>query len=155
MRIEKKELFFSTVGIIIILGWFLYLKNLIAPLLSNVFPFFAMILYNLTLYLGLYLLFSVLNSGSKIQFKVATIAFLIIIGIDIIAAPYLVEKSGEIIKSIDYWFVSTDAGFGALYSLFLPSSLIWFFTYIVTPVFLIFIIPIIFLSSKQIAKALH
>ena len=152
IKVEKKEILFFFIGTIFILLWFLYLRNLISHFLFNLHPFIAMLLFQTGLFIGLTFLSSMLDSW-KVKLGVSSIIFLIIVGIDIIVAPYLVDINGIINKSVEMWYVSADVGFGALYSLFLPSNLIWYAVYIFTPILLIFIIPILISNRRIIKKA--
>jgi hypothetical protein len=156
--IERKELVYASIGIIFILVWFLKLRIFIAPLLEKLHPFIAMLIFNSGLFLGLYLLSGILN-GKKIMLKGTLITFCVLLGVDILYAPYLVSEAGTIINSnLDYWYVSTDVGFGSLYASFVPSvpvfglNSIWALTYIVTPALLMLIVPIVVLSSRKIAQ---
>lgn len=150
--IEKKEIKYGLIGIAIILAWFLWLRPRITPFLASLHPFFAMLVYEIGLFVGILFISSVLSKGS-LNWRVATITALIFIGFDIITAPYLVTTSGVILQNVELWFVSADVGFAALYSTLLPASLIWIFTYVVTPVILIIVIPILIGNPKQLAKA--
>jgi hypothetical protein len=151
MKIEKKEIIYALIGVASILMWFLWLRKIIAPTLETLPPFIAMVLYNFGLFIGLFLISGVLN-GRNVRWRSALITFVIILGVDILYAPYLVTTSGELLNDFDYWYVSTDIGFGSLYSYFLPLAWVWTFTYIITPVLLMVFFPIIILKPKQIAK---
>jgi hypothetical protein len=150
-KLEKKELIFAFIGVVVLMGWFLYLKDLIAPFLNHLNPFFAMIIYNVGLFIGIFLMGSLLDGGMK-KFKISIVGTLMFMGLDIMVAPYSVAESGIIATSVDYWYASTDAGFAALYSVIFPTSWLWFLTYIITPFLLVFIIPIVVFGSKQISE---
>lgn len=152
-KLEKKELIYSFVGLGFLLLWFLVIRDLIAPLLLGIFPLFAMLIYSIGLGGGIYLLTGILNGKHKTRVKISIIFFMVTIGLQIISAPYLVSNSGVIATNIDYWNVSSDVAFASLYNLFLPTSWVWFFTYVITPALLIFILPIVIGTSKQIRKA--
>lgn len=152
LQITRKEAEFAFIGTILIIAWFLFLRDILAPFLQIIPPIFAMLIYNFGLFTGLYLLASPLNGGAK-QFKFTAFIFIMFLGVDILYAPYMVNIDGSVRTSIDYWYVSTDAGFGTMYSMFLPLFLVWIFTYVITPIILIFLIPVILLKPKQIAKA--
>lgn len=154
LKVEKKELYFSLLGILLIVSWFLFLKNIFASFLGNLLPFCAMLIYSIVLFLGLFLLCRSLNGNGQ-GLKIAIITLIVILAIDIIAAPYLVTPAGVLMNNVEYWFVSADVGFASLYQLFLPLSFVWFVTYIITPIILLCLIPVIFLKPKQIAKILH
>ena len=154
LKIEKKELYFSLLGILLIVGWFLFLKNIFASFLSNLFPFYAMLISSIILFLGLFLLCRSLNGNGQ-GLKIAILTLIVILAVDIIATPYLVTTEGVLMNTVEYWFVSADVGFASLYQLFLPLSFVWFVTYIITPIILLCLTPIIFLKPKQIAKMLH
>ena len=152
MELEPKELIYAGVGITILLVWFLWLKQIIAPYLINLPSFVAMLIYNIGLFVGLLFLFSLLDSMS-IKIKISSIMFLIFVGIDIIAAPYMVSHQGIINQGADMWYVSADAGWTSLYDYFLPTSWLWYATYIFTPIMLILILPIIIAEPRIIGKA--
>jgi hypothetical protein len=178
-KIEKRELLFAVTGIIFLLIWFLFLKPLIAPSLSGIFSFLAMIIYNIGTLIGLFFVASILDS-KKTRIKASIIAFLVLMGEDLIMAPYVVSTAGIINTNVDYWFVSTDAGWGSLHQLWVPAIanswnwliahtttiilpgldlfvtsgyLIWIFTYIITPILISFVIPIIIGNPKLIRNA--
>jgi hypothetical protein len=150
IKIEKKEMIFAFSGLAVILVWFLLIRKLIAPVLSSFPPILSMIMYNFGLFIGLYLLSAPLNSG-KIRWKTVFVTFIVMLGIDILYAPYLVNTNGTIISDFDLWFVSTDAAIGSFYSYFLPQAWIWTMTYIITPTFLMLIFPILILVPKKVA----
>ena len=141
---------FALAGVVFILVWMLLIRKLIAPFLINIHPFLSMLLYNSALFFGLYMLSAPLNG--KARWKMSLITFFVILGIQVISAPYLVSYSGVINQNIELWYLSADAGFGSLFSLFLPKFLISTFTYIITPILLFLILPIIILAPKQVAK---
>lgn len=157
--IEKKEILYAVAGMVFILAWFLWIKNLFAPLISGWHPFIAMLVYQVGMFIGLFGISSLLNGDTKRKFKITLIIFLIVIGLDIIIAPYMVNKLGVITTTADMWSVSTDAGFGALYhslignSMIFGVSFVWILTYIITPILLILIIPILIGKPKEIHQA--
>jgi len=153
LKIEKKELIYATVGVAFLLLWFLLIRNWIEPLLVNMFPFLAMLIYNFGLFVGILGLSSILDSN-KSKWKLVTIAFSIILGIGIISAPYLVSYTGAINTTADMYNVGADVGFASLWSLIVPQSWVWFMTYIVSATLLLLIIPVLIGTSKQIAKIL-
>lgn len=154
--IEKKEVFFAILGATIILLWFLWLKDFVAPYLIILPPILAMSIYYSGLFIGLILLSSVLNlkgkkkkRGMKFPILISSISF--IIGLDVVSPPFLVTKAGELIKSIDYWFVKPDVVFGhTLVGLGVHGLILWILVYLVIPIILMFIIPIILLNPKKI-----
>lgn len=151
MKIDSKELKFALLGLAIILSWFIWFRPIVAAPLSEMHPFLAMLIYNSGLFFGLYLLSSPLN-GSRVKWKASLITFVVILGVDILYAPYLVNTDGTILTSNPLWYVATDAGFGSLYLEFLPQSFVWFAVYIITSSILIFAIPIILLAPRQVAR---
>jgi hypothetical protein len=168
-KIEKKEILYSLSGVILLLMWFLWIKNLISPYLEHIFPFFAMLIFDVGLMAGLFLMSFMLNS-TKIKLKVSFIVFLILMGTDIIAAPYMVSSNGVINTNPEMWFTSSDVGWASLYQTFIPNvsipidinflnihlifNTIWTMTYIITSILLMFVIPIIVGNPKIIKKAL-
>jgi hypothetical protein len=154
VKIERTEVEYATAGIFIILAWFLWLRNVIAPFLQSVHPFIAMLIYQIGLLAGLFLIANILVEKKGNILPLSLSAFLIFIAVDIVVAPYMVSMDGNINTAVDYWYVSSDAGFAALYRLFLPKFLVWDSTYILTPIILGLVIPIIVSSPKQIKKAL-
>lgn len=151
VKFETKEIIFTISGMILLLVWFLWLKDIAAPFLMSIPPFIAMLLYSSVLFISLYLMTSVLD-GKTFKLKLSATVWLFALGLDIIEAPYLVTKAGELLTSADYFFVSSDFGFGSLYHAFLPLSWVWFATYIFTPIILMLIVPALILAPKQIAK---
>jgi len=150
-KLEKKELMFAAIGVAVILTWFLWVQDLILPHLENIFPFFAMLIYQSGIFIGLAFISTILNT-TKTRIKASIIAFMILVGEDVIMAPFIVGKDGVINHAVTYWYASTDAGFASLWSLILPNSFVWFFTYVVTSVLLMFVIPIIIANPKFIRK---
>lgn len=151
IKLEKREIMFALIGTIIILVWFLQIRHIIAPYLQTLHPFIAMLIYNFGLFIGLYLLAAPLD-GKSVQWKTAIIIFVVFLGVDLLYAPYLVNDNGTIEKGFDYWYVATDSGFGSLYAEFLPANMIWTATYIFTTVVLVFILPVVILAPRQVAK---
>jgi len=154
VKITKRELLYALLGTIIILSWFLYLRDIIAPLLEGLPPIVAMLLFNTGLFFGLYLLSSILDSKAT-RFKMSFLVLMVFLGIDILAPPYLVLKDGFIVKSIELWFVSTDAAIGSFYQSFSSGYAVFFLTYIVTPILFLFVIPIIVSDPGKIKRVLH
>ena len=154
IKIEGKELKFAFVGIAIILVWTLFIRNLITPTLSQMPPILAMLLYNLGLLLGIAIISSTLDSG-KIKIGISAVAFLILLGVNILNGPFLVSAAGAINTNVDAWYVTTDVGFANLWSYIVPSTSIYNMTYVVTPILLILIIPIIISDPRKIYKAIQ
>jgi len=206
IKLEKKEIEYMFVGVVFLLLWFLYIREMIAPYLQNVYPFFAMLIFNSGMFFSLYLIFSILN-GKETQLKLTILSFLLFIGMDIIAPPYLLSPQGVFATTSDYYFVSTDYGFGRLYeslgfnqtlsvplfafsfiglviglvyvkkfvkrnkkfyymmivlgtifSLFLTLlnimvNMLWIMTYVITPILLMFVMPVLLFKSKEISRA--
>lgn len=150
-KLEKKEILYAFVGVLFIIIWFLWVKNLIAPSLIKLPPFLAMIIYSFGFLIGFGFISSILTS-TKLKIKASIIGFLFVLGVDLIYAPYIVNKVGVINQTVDYWFVTTDAAIASLWDLILPNNFIWFFTYIITPVLFMFIIPILIANPKIISK---
>ena len=140
-------------GFALLMVWFLWIKNITAPFLETIPPIFSLILFQLGIFGALMLVTSVFQSN-KIRFKVAIIGVLIALGLSIITAPYLVDSSGYIDTSVDYWFVSSDAAIASTYAYFMPDWSIWFMTYIVSPFLFVFVLPTLISSPKAIAKIL-
>jgi len=153
MKLEKKELLYAASGVAFILLWFLVLRNFIAPFLQDMFPFFAMIIYNFGLFVGILGLSSILDSNSS-KWKLVLISFSIILGIGIISAPYAVSTSGAINNGIEYYYVAADVGFASLWQLIVPSSLVWTMTYVVSSTLMLLVLPILIGTSKQISRIL-
>lgn len=151
IKLEKKEIFFTLFGLVALMFWFLIARNFIASYLQMLPTFIAMLLYNVGLLIGLYFLAYPLN-GHKTRWAFSLITVMVILGLNIISAPYLVNADGTINTTVDFWFVSADAGFASLWALFLPQTWIWFMTYIITPGILLLLIPALVMAPKQIAK---
>lgn len=151
-KLEKKELMYALVGASIILLWFLLVKDLISPWLATISPFFAAIIYHVAVWIGIFFLASILAS-KKLRIKFSLITISILAGIDIIDAPYIISKSGIINTSTDYWFTTYDAAFASIYSLFAHGYFLYLLVYIITPIFLIAILPILIAQPKIILRA--
>jgi hypothetical protein len=152
--IENKELKYAFGGIAVILIWFLWAKDKIAPFLSSQEPFIAAIIYHLGIYVGIYMLSNLLVSKfSRIKFSV--ISILILAGLDIVDAPYIVDKMGNFNTSVEYWYTTYDALFGSLLSNFFSGTNLWNMVYIVVPILLIVVIPILIANPKAIKNALN
>ena len=151
-KFELKELLYTITGVVIILVWFLWLKDLIAPFLLSIPLFLAMIIYEFGLWIGLFFMSSILNS-TKFRLKIATIIFLVQMGVDIISAPYMISHAGIIDMHSEMWYVATDTGWGSLWSYIIPMGWLWTFTYIITPILLMLVIPGIIANPKSIKKA--
>lgn len=152
-KLERKEVSYALIGASIILIWFLYVKDLIAPFLSSMPAFLATIIYHFGIYIGIFLLSTLLIS-KKTRLKFSFITASIYTGIDLIDTPYVVSKLGILNTSIDYWFTTYDAAFYSIYSLFLHGKLLWFVLYPVTGILLILLIPILIYNPKRIWKAI-
>ena len=63
-------------------------------------------------------------------------------------------KSGFFNTSVEYWYTTYDAMFGSLLSNFFSGYSLWVAVYIIVPILLIFILPIIISRPKEIKKAL-
>jgi hypothetical protein len=153
IKVERKELMYATAGLGFILLWFLYVRELLAPYLLNMFPFIAMLIYNFGLFVGILGLSSILKSD-KSKWKIVLIAFSVILGIGILTAPYLVNHDGTINTTADMYNVGADTGFASLWALIVPQSWVWFMTYIVSSTLTLLIIPVAIGSPKQIARVL-
>lgn len=154
IHIEKSELKYVALGGIIIISWFLFAKPILAPFLQGIMPFFAMIAYQLALYVGILIVAIALIDNASARIKLSLCAFLVLLALNIISAPYTVNANGSITTSVDYWYVSADAGFGSLYQFLLPAWLVWPSVYLATPILLGLVIPILLWDPKQIKKAL-
>jgi len=153
-KIEKKEIFFLLIGTLIILAWFLAISDRLAPFLRQINPFFAMLIFQSGLFIGIVFVAQIL-SKRKTQIKASFISFLILLGLDLIYPPYLVSKEGVINMATEYWYVSTDAGFASLYHYVFSPHMLFTLTYIITPILLILVIPVIIANPKLISRALH
>lgn len=154
LKLEKKELIFAIVGIAFLFSWFLFIKDDLTPILESINPIFATILFHLGVYIAIFLL-AYLLLPKKYKVKISFIALSILVGLDIADAPYIIDKSGIINKSIDFWFTTYDAAFATIYSNFVSGYVLYFLVYIITPIFLIFILPIIIARPKKIVEALQ
>jgi len=152
-KLEKREILFAFIGGLIIIGWFLLIQNLIAPFLIGLPAFVATFIYHLGIYIGIFFLSSILvSSALRIKFSLSTIS--ILIGLDIIDAPYIVNSLGLPNKTVDYWYTTYDAALQNIFSYFTSGHIIWVLTYIVVPIFLICILPILISNPKAIKKAI-
>lgn len=149
-KLEKKELIFALSGMGFTLVWFLWLRDLIAPILQNIFPFLAMLLYNMGLFAGLLLMSELLKKNSY-RWRILLMSFSIILGVGILSAPYLISHQGIANTNADYWYVSNDVGFASLWSLIVPLSWVWTMTYVISSTLMIFVIPTILGTSKEVA----
>lgn len=156
IRIEGKEIKYAIGGVALIMLWFLFVRPALAPFLQTIPPIFAMLIFQAGLLAGLLLLSTLLN-GHAFHIKFSIITFIILLGINILTPPYLVSIDGTIHKDIDYWYVSTDAAFGSLYSgvSFVPASWIWYLVYILTPILLMVVIPVIITNPQVIKKTIQ
>ena len=154
ININKTELKYLGLGAMIIIGWFLFAKPLLAPFLQGIPVFISMMVYQVMLYIGLLIVAVALLDNTSARIRASLLVFLVALSWNIISAPYTVNANGTITTTVDYWYVSADAGFGSLYQLFLPAWSVWFMVYIVTPIILGFAIPILLWNPKQIKKAL-
>lgn len=158
-KIEKKELLYLFLGIGILFSWMFYVKDVVEPHLRNTNPFFAAIIFHIAVYLAIYILVLVLTT-KKAALKISIISILLWIGFDIVDAPYIVSQSGILNTSVDYWFTTYDAAFYSIYKLFVPNlivfgkSLLWIFVYIITPIILVLLSPIIAVGPKKLTKIL-
>ena len=152
-KLEKKEIFFASAGMAFTLFWFLWFKDLVAPFLQGIFPFIAMIIYNMGLFAGLLMMSELLKKNSY-RWRILLMSFSIILGIGILSAPYLVSHEGIINKNVDFWYVSNDVGFSSLFGLFMPQSWLWGMTYVFSSTMMIFIVPTIIGTSKEVAHLL-
>lgn len=151
--IENKELKYAGIGALILIGWFLYAKEAIAPFLASQQPYIAAIIYHIGFYIGIFMLSSLLVSGEK-RLKFSIISILILTGIDIIDAPYIINSLGQFNTSVEYWYTTYDAMFGSILSNFFSGPLLWMMVYIVVPTLLIFVIPIWIANPKAIKNVL-
>lgn len=151
--IENKELKYAAIGAGILILWFLYIKDLIAPFLSSQPPYIAAVVYHLGIYVGIYLLSAILVSNYN-RIKFSAISISVLIGLDIADTPYVISKLGIFNTSIDYWYTTYDAAFASLLSPIFSGHALWAAVYIVIPILLIFIIPIIIAKPGAIKKAL-
>lgn len=153
MAIENRELKYAGAGVAIILIWFLYVKDMIAPFLISQPPYIAAVIYHIGIYLGIYLLSSLLvTSFSRI--KISLISISILAGLDIIDAPYIISDTGVFNTSVEYWYTTYDAMFGSLLANFFSGHALWVAVYMVVPILLIAIIPIWITNPKAIKKVL-
>ena len=152
-EIEKKEIMYAIAGIVFLIFWVLFIRDRIAVYLGGMFPFWAMLIYNLGFFLSIVLLSSVLEDRIK-QVKLIFISFVMYLGFSVLDTPFLVSKLGIINSSVDLWYTSSDIGFASLYSLFTSGNMVWVLTYVMTPFLLICLIPIIIAYPKIITKAL-
>lgn len=152
VEITKNEMWYSLGGAALLLAWFLKGRYLVSPFLESIPPIFAFILYNSVFLVGMYFLVGLLT-GKKNHWKWSFITVAVFIGIDIITAPYLVTASG-INTGVDYWYVSSDAAIASLYNYFATGNMLVFLTYILTPLLLVFVLPIILLQPTALKKLL-
>lgn len=152
-KIEKSEIKYAIIGAAILTLWFLYIQKAIAPYLQTLNPFLAFVVYQSGLFLGIYLLASVVSS-KKIQLKLTIASISLLIGYDIWVAPYLVSGAGVIATNVEYWYVSSDVAMASLFSSFLPQGMVYIATYVVAPIILMFIVPIILAKPHEIKKML-
>lgn len=151
--IENKELKFAGFGVALLLIWFLYVKDAIAPFLASQPPYIAAIVYHLGIYAGVYLLSAILVKGyNRMKFSIISIS--ILMGLDIVDAPYVISNTGAFNTSMEYWFTTYDAMFGSILNMFISGHALWAAVYIVVPILLIFIIPIMIAKPGAIKKAL-
>ena len=148
--IENRELKYAAFGVAIILVWFLYIKDLIAPFLSSQPPYIATLVYHAGIYMGVYLLSGLLVSNFN-RIKFSAISISILMGLDIVDSPYILNSQGIFNTSIDYWYTTYDAAFGSLLSNLFSGHNLWLMVYVVIPILLIFIIPI-WISNPKIIK---
>jgi len=153
VKIEKEEIKFAFIGIAIIMFWFLVARPWIAPYLQALPPIIAMLIFNMGLLVGLLFMSSMMN-GHKFSMKFSIMTFIILIGINILTPPYLVEANGLVHTEVDYWYVAADASIGTFWASFLPQAWVWTFTYIISPILLIVLIPIIISDPKTIKKTM-
>lgn len=151
--IEDKELKYAGIGVAVLLVWFLYAKDAIAPFLISQPPYIAAVIYHLGIYAGVYLLSAILvQKYNRVKFSLISIS--ILMGLDIIDAPYIISKTGVFNTSIEYWFTTYDAMFGSILQNFISGQILWAAVYIIIPILLIFIIPIVISKPGAIKKAL-
>lgn len=150
--LDQKEIRFAAIGAAVIMIWFLFIRNLIAPTLQLIPPIIAMLIYNIGLLVGLLMLGKILSDSKKSKAKISVITFIVIIGINILTAPYLVSPQGMITTNVEYWYVAADAGIASFWQYFVPMDKVWLFTYIISPILLIFVVPVIGSNPKKIAK---
>ena len=150
-KLEKRELLYTLIGGIIILVWFLLIKDLIAPYLIILPNILSVLIYHTGFYIGIFLLSSILVS-TKLKLKFSFIAISILTGIDLIDTPYMVSRLGILNTGVDYYFTTYDAGFYSIYSLFISGKLLWWLVYPITGILLILIIPVLISTPKRIWK---
>jgi hypothetical protein len=163
-RIERKEILYALLGVLFIIGWVVFLQPIIAPYLQAIPPILAMLIYQSGFFVGALFVANILDS-KKVQFKASIILFIVLLGLDLIYPPFLLSQGGVINMSVDQWYVASDAGIASLYQMFVPQilihipftdtaiALVWLLTYILTPILLILVIPIIIGDPKTIARA--
>jgi hypothetical protein len=156
IKIEGKEIKYAIGGVSLIMIWFLFVRPAIAPFLQTLPPIFSMLIFQAGLLGGLLLLSTLLN-GHAFHIKFSIITFIILLGVNILTPPYLVAQNGTIHTEVEYWYVSTDAAFGSLYTSipFIPASWIWYLVYIFTPIILMVVIPVIITSPNVIRKTIQ
>lgn len=154
IQLEKREIKYAIYGAAMILLWFLYVRPIIATSLQTVPPVIATILFQVGLLAGLLFLSTFLN-GHQFHIRFSLITFMVVLGIGILTPPYLVTQTGSIHKEVDLWYLSADAAFADMWGHYVPASMIWNFTYIVTPILLMIVIPVLLTDSGTIKKILQ
>ncbi len=154
IKIETKEIIFTLIGMTGIILWFVFLKDLVAPFLSSLPTLVAYPIFYSFIFLFIFLLSSILiGTFTKVRFSLAL--FSLLISLQLLIPPYYVSGSGVLNKAIEYWFIETDIFISSFWGLFgISGNLLWIFTYPVTIFITMFLIPIILLSSKKIAKSI-
>lgn len=152
VQVTKNELWYSAAGVVLLLSWFLKGREYFAPRFEMMPPIVAFAIYNIVFFLGIYLLITILT-GKKNHLRWSLVAVMLFIGIDIIAAPYLVTSAG-INTGVDYWYVSSDAAVASLFTSWMHPAYVVFATYIVVPLLLLFFIPVVLLEPAALKKML-
>lgn len=153
-KIEKREIMFMLAGVAGILLWFLWGKDLIAPLLESFTPLIAFPIFYFFIFLFIFLLSCILV-GKWTKLSLSLSLFSILIGLQLLVPPYFVSSSGIQNLAVEYAIIETDIFISSFWGLFgIEGNLLWIFTYPITIFLLLFLVPVILLSSKKIAKSI-
>lgn len=132
--LNKNELKYILYAMVFAVLWFVVLVPLVLKYLTDISPILQFLLFNLGLltFLTVYLKYASLDK--KIPFGNILKNYFLIMGLDIMIPPLMVGLNGVLLEGPLLSFSSTDYFVGWVYtSIGLPSFLIFFMTYVITP----------------------
>lgn len=149
----SQKIKYGIIGIFLIVFWFVLFKDLISESVSTLNPILAYLIYNALLFLGIIF---VAQTIENYKTKISIISIIIFLAFDIITAPYFVTQQGTLATDADLWFASSDIFIAVLLEMIgITGKTLYYFTYVLTPIILLILIPIITGNFEQIKKVLR